>query len=1545
MTETGSSGKTSGPSGQTDPPPVFRFGTPPAVKSGGESSSPEQDATSPDKPAAGASSSGSPFIFGAPKTQDDSNAEAKGSETAGAVPTVVRQNRKFRRSRTDSTPKVAPGAAAPAAATAAAAAPSPESPSVPPTAAADTGGEEPLHYIDEFTNELKGGAPGRPVGAPELFGSPPPQQRERVIRRFKRPTTISSGSPNKDVAGELTAQAVAQAILLKQAGNKLHTEKKFLQASIQYQDALSLLPGAGSQPPGDKDSAAATWVSCQLNMVACQLAQSEWSAAALRSSQILECVAVAPDDVHSRMKAHYRRARARMELGMLDPAWEDLQAAIHLSPNDPALQGLKADLAKKRAVLAAVKPPTPAPIVAGGVSVADAIAAKQVSDKADQNPNGQSPGAQASTIGTDAGLSAENVLKRLTLDSPEQFGQILELAVLRKMQRLGLHEMINIMTTDDMVPGGLPVALADARGELRESVGDEYKAFVFSFMQIEMQLLPGTQLQPTAARVRVNEVVDGLNQLAERLAAGEAFDMSSYDLAVVEGFKTLVRTGPAMTRLHCATSRGSTTEVREMLNSGVECDLEATTESGYTPLVVAILEGQFEVCKMLIGEFGADVNSKGPCGQSLLHYACATVNPDEQLTLVRLLVEGGAAVNARDANGVTCLHLACMGLNKPLTQLFIAHGADLHARSNDGVTPQQAADRWGAPPRGIKSFKSFFQLCVKKSKKDRAALKNQPLPDHDGHHGGRNGSSHGHGNGSSHGGGYGSSSGGSSTSNASLSPPKMQAMSDDADEPCDAAEAADAMAAELIKEEAQTKAEARKKAEKKKKQKQRKQQEKQKKAEEERRVKEEADKLRQEEERAKQAAAQEAQRINREKQQAAQRQRQAALREEQEARARAREAAEKSEAAAKAKAAAKAERAAETAKANKALRAKENRERDLKLQKEKEKEKKGVELSIQEPGFGGRAPLGQRLSQRAAARAVGGFSTTGGKGGASPRQSDEDASSPTCPSTPLAGLSSLPLPPSMTSPPVGLQAATGSSSATSASATSGVARAGVGGGRSSGSGGGGTTAWSPKDLHQESLADAEGPLARLAIVGEAHAAEDEELAMEQAGKDSYVLRGLLHDPTQVDYAGESGSTSGGGGVGGAIETAASGGRVGWGSPGRQVGSPRLDHAIGSMWDADPAPAPAPALSRAAAAVAGGLTGDDKGSTGGHLSSSATWAASVGQMSAGLMPMSGDQDQQSLGGGAGGGGSGGNGSVRPPRNALETAAAWPSVAVGTATGGGGSNNSSSSSSSSSPQSLDVNHLGRGSPPRPGHQQQQQQPGQGQNLGVNSNGQPQVQSWATGRLVGSPSSPGSPDGRDLGEEELPDWLLSTLGEMGGDGIIATTDKDAEQQPTSPVAQYLSQETPAGPRRSDLKLAGRRGPSSPPHPVLASLGQSLAGNGVGVAMEPGGGGGVSVAPPMMMGSGTQQAGGTAVGGGGGGGGGSVPAPGRLSPVQWAPSDTFPPPPAVAGAGSLPGNVGWGMGDASNSQNPGGGRSNGRGRGESNKGWTVGPHRANIV
>lgn len=617
-------------------------------------------------------------------------------------------------------------------------------------------------------------------------------------------------------------------------------------------------------------------------------------------------------------------------------------------------------------------------------------------------------------------------------------------------------------------------------------------------------------------------------------------------------------------------------------------------------------------------------------------------------------------------------------------------------------------------------------------------------------------------------------------------------------------------------------------------------------------MKEEADKLRQEKERAKQAAAQEAQRLKREKQQAAQRERQAALREEQEARARARVVSERAEAAAKTKAAAKAE------KANKALRAKEHRdrERDAKMHKEKEKKVTGssggsnVEVSIHEPGFGtasDKATLNEKTMQHVASSTAGGFGNSAG----SPRGNvEEDAPSPTCPSTPLAGLSSLPLPPSMTSPTIGLQAASPSSLSSAATIGGTLSAKGtpIGSGirnatRSAGTG----TAWSPKELHRESMADSEGPLARLVIVGEGHATgQDSTLGRLEriSEKEDDVLRSLLDgvDSTEVNYTDESRGSSAGSVAGGHSSAHRNGG---WGSPERQIGSPRFEHAIGSMWDdADPAPAPAPSQS--------------------------------------------------------------HGAVRVPRNAMETAAAWPSIPL---------------------ESTADRQAQRGS--GNGSSQSQSQSGRGSLAGVTSSsaGQPHVvQSWATGRLAGTsaPNIPlNSPEGsntggRDLGEEELPDWLLSTLGEMGSDGINVQDNAKDVDEPSSPVAEYLSQETPAGPRRSDLKLAGRRGPTvSPAHPALASMGKTLAGSGdsddgqAHVQQSVG-----------MVGVSSSTAG------------------GRVSPVHsvhWAPPGTFPPAPTVAGNGSLAAN-GWAMAAEDKSDV----NDNNQG---TTKGWTVGTHRAKIV
>ena len=407
-------------------------------------------------------------------------------------------------------------------------------------------------------------------------------------------------------------------------------------------------------------------------------------------------------------------------------------------------------------------------------------------------------------------------------------------------------------------------------------------------------------------------------------------------------------------------------------------------------------------------------------------------------------------------------------------------------------------------------------------------------------------------------------------------------------------------------------------------------------------------------------------------------------------------------------------------------------------------------------------------------------------------------------------------------------------------------------------------AWSPKNLHVGAGvgADADGPLARLAIVGESQHSgeEDEEDGLDD---EAAVLGGLLTDPEEEPRKSP-------------VPT------VGWGSPGRTDGSPRYEHAIGSMWD-EPG-------TEASASQSGG--------------NGSAWA-SAGAGGSVSAQMSGMSISGSNGGSGGDRGPLRSPSGRAPKNALETAAAWPAVEPG-----------GSTASDSPPSPLGGSHLHR-SPPR-------------SSIGANSQ-VPNVQSWATGRLVGSPSSPTSPDGRDLGEDELPDWLASALGEMGGE--------QKDDEPTSPVAQYLAQETPTGPRRSDLKLAGRRGPASPPHPALASLGRSLAGNGIG------GGGSPEVAPPMMMHQGHASS-----------------AAGGVSPVQWAAEASFPPPPAISGAGaagSLSGGLpSWGV-DSSGLGAPrsgtgsnggfAGANSGAAGRGApglpGNRGWTVGPHRANIV
>lgn len=104
---------------------------------------------------------------------------------------------------------------------------------------------------------------------------------------------------------------------------------------------------------------------------------------------------------------------------------------------------------------------------------------------------------------------------------------------------------------------------------------------------------------------------------------------------------------------------------------------------------------------------GADPNAVDKLGNTALHNI---EDSDEQQAVVRMLIEDyGADVNARNICGATPLHQACARLQMQLIESLLAHGAQVDARDEHGTTPLQYAvlfqklddDKYGRVARAL----------------------------------------------------------------------------------------------------------------------------------------------------------------------------------------------------------------------------------------------------------------------------------------------------------------------------------------------------------------------------------------------------------------------------------------------------------------------------------------------------------------------------------------------------------------------------------------------------------------------------------------------------------------------------------------------------------------------------------------------------------------------------------------------------------------------------------------------------------------------------
>ena len=114
---------------------------------------------------------------------------------------------------------------------------------------------------------------------------------------------------------------------------------------------------------------------------------------------------------------------------------------------------------------------------------------------------------------------------------------------------------------------------------------------------------------------------------------------------------------------------------------------------GRTPLMHAVLEGDSETVRLLIGR-GVDVNVSDRAQRwTALHFAAR----DQNDAVVGSLLDAGAAIDPVDVFGNTPLWRSVMNASSTLgaIQELLKHGADIHKKNRYGEAPIDVARKTG----------------------------------------------------------------------------------------------------------------------------------------------------------------------------------------------------------------------------------------------------------------------------------------------------------------------------------------------------------------------------------------------------------------------------------------------------------------------------------------------------------------------------------------------------------------------------------------------------------------------------------------------------------------------------------------------------------------------------------------------------------------------------------------------------------------------------------------------------------------------------------
>lgn len=132
--------------------------------------------------------------------------------------------------------------------------------------------------------------------------------------------------------------------------------------------------------------------------------------------------------------------------------------------------------------------------------------------------------------------------------------------------------------------------------------------------------------------------------------------------------------GVQFTVLQAAASSGNEDLINFLLNEGFYIDYP--TPQGWTPLFIAVRDGQAEAAKLLIYR-NAELNAQTDRGATALMMALTQQFPSEKARedLLLYLLKRGANPNLQDASGHTALYYAAALQNEKAAALLYEYGA------------------------------------------------------------------------------------------------------------------------------------------------------------------------------------------------------------------------------------------------------------------------------------------------------------------------------------------------------------------------------------------------------------------------------------------------------------------------------------------------------------------------------------------------------------------------------------------------------------------------------------------------------------------------------------------------------------------------------------------------------------------------------------------------------------------------------------------------------------------------------------------------------